>query len=177
MSSPHGEASLKLEGVYPGARNESLFLVVRLWAYKQRRGTDLGAWVRHVKDYAIVANYRMPVPLEAREAASLAYSIATWVWCEFDELVPTTRGKAYHLDHSSLAQSWRGTFSGEARRRETPLEDDRRPWEALGVSRSTWYRRSTDGRIWTEPLNQGESSAGPRRARSGSSSEKSFRTS
>ena len=35
---PHGKASVRLEGVFPGARNESLFSVVRLWAYKQRRG-------------------------------------------------------------------------------------------------------------------------------------------
>ena len=34
-----------------------------------------------------------------------------------------------------------GLASGVSRRRETPLEDDRRPWEAVGVSRRTWYRK------------------------------------
>ena len=33
-----------------------------------------------------------------------------------------------------------GTASGEARRAWTPLEQDRAPWVALGVSRRTWYR-------------------------------------
>ena len=33
-----------------------------------------------------------------------------------------------------------GTASGEARRAGTPLEQDRAPWAALGVSRRTWYR-------------------------------------
>ena len=42
-----------------------------------------------------------------------------------------------------------GSASGEARRAGTPLEHDRAPWAALGVSRRTWYRHSrgvkTDG--------------------------------
>ena len=48
----HGKASLRLEGVYPGARGESLFLVVRLWAYEQpyphiAGGTDRPVPVEH----------------------------------------------------------------------------------------------------------------------------------
>ena len=42
-----------------------------------------------------------------------------------------------------------GSASGEARRAGTPLEHDRAPWAALGVSRRTWYRHfrgvKTDG--------------------------------
>ena len=42
-----------------------------------------------------------------------------------------------------------GTASGVARRAGTPLEQDRAPWAALGVSRRTWYRHfrgtKTDG--------------------------------
>ena len=34
-----------------------------------------------------------------------------------------------------------GPASGVSRRKGTPLEHDREPWKALGISRRTWYRR------------------------------------
>ena len=109
---PHGKASVRLEGVFPGARNESLFSVVRLWAYKQRRGADLGAWCGRVRDFALHSNTRFPHPLIEREATSTAYSVSTWIWSQFAEIIPA-KGKA-PLDHSSIAQSWRGTWGGRA---------------------------------------------------------------
>ena len=136
---PHGKASEKLEAVHPGARGESVFLVVRQWAYKQRRGPDLRAWCRRVSDFALESNHRLPIPLSEHEAAAIAYSVATWIWSRLNEIVPS-KGKG-PLDHSSIAQSWRGTWSGASRRAGTPLEEDRRPWESMGISRSTWYRR------------------------------------
>ena len=72
------------------------------------------------------SNTRFPDPLTEREAASTAYSVSTWIWSAFNEIKPT-KGKG-RLDHSSVAQSWRGTYSGIARRRGTPLEKDRQPW-------------------------------------------------
>ena len=122
---PHGKASVRLEGVFPGARNESLFLAVRLWAYKQRRGGDLGAWCARVRDFALHSNTRFPHPLIEREAAATAYSVSTWIWSAFNEIIPT-KGKG-RLDHSSVAQAWRGTWGGRAsgvsRRRQTALRD------------------------------------------------------
>ena len=122
---PHGRASANLEGVFPGARNESLFLCVRLWAYKQRRGADLGAWCARVRDFTLHSNTRFPHPLIAREAVATAYSVSTWVWSAFNEIIPS-KGKG-PLDHSSIAQSWRGTWGGRAsgvsRRRGTHARD------------------------------------------------------
>ena len=122
---PHGKASVRLEGVFPGARNESLFLAVRLWAYKQRRGGDLGAWCARVRDFALHSNTRFPDPLIEREALAVAYSVSTWVWSAFNEIIPA-KGKG-PLDHSSFAQAWRGTWGGRAsgasRRRETQARD------------------------------------------------------
>ena len=40
----------------------------------------------------------------------------------------------------SFIQAAKGRRSGEARRKGTPLELDRAPWEAEGASRATWYR-------------------------------------
>ena len=133
----HGQASARLEGVYPGARNESLFLAVRLWAYKQRRGSDLESWCQWVEYFTLESNLRLPVPLPEREASATAYSVATWIWSELDETSPA-KGKRT-LDHSSIAQAWRGTWSGESRRPGSLTE--RQPWADLGISRATWYRR------------------------------------
>ena len=131
---PHGLASPRLEGVFEGARNISLFEVVRLWAYQQLRGSDLQAWYRRVRTFALESNTRFPDRLEQSEAKAVAYSVASWVWSNFS-LPPR--------DHSSKAQAWRGTRSGESRRKGTPLEFDRRPWLKQGISKAWWYREPT----------------------------------
>ena len=91
---PHGKVSVRLEAVYPGARGESLFLVVRLWAYKQRRGADLRAWCRRLRDFTLESNHRLPVPLSEREAVAVAYSVATWIWSTL--LHGSSRRMSYH---------------------------------------------------------------------------------
>ena len=122
---PHGKASLRLEGVYEGARNDSLFEVGRQWAYRQRRGGNLGAWIAGVRDFFLFNNKRFPDPMDVAEVRASAYSVSTWVWSAFNEIIPT-KGKG-RLDHSSIAQSWRGTWGGRAsgvsRRRQTALRD------------------------------------------------------
>ena len=54
----------------------------------------------------------------------------------------------------TAAQTRRGVRSGQVRREGTPLEHDREPWQALGISRRTWYRRglhSSPGGVLHEP--------------------------
>ena len=41
----------------------------------------------------------------------------------------------------SMMQTARGIKSGASRRKRTPLEDDHRPWESMGISRAWWYRK------------------------------------
>ena len=118
---PHAKVSLRLEGVYEGARNDSLFEVGRQWAYRQRRGNDLGAWIAGVRDFFFFNNKRFPDPMHVAEVRASAYSVSTWVWSEFNEITPS-KGKR-PLDHSSIAQSWRGTWSGASRRRATAQRD------------------------------------------------------
>ena len=118
---PHGKVSLRLEGVYEGARNISLFEVGRQWAYRQRRGNDLGAWIAGVRDFFVRNNKRFPDPMHVAEVRASAYSVATWIWSRFAEIKPS-KGKG-PLDHSHMAQSWRGTWSGQARRRATAVRD------------------------------------------------------
>ena len=104
-----------------------------------RSAASLGAWIEGVNDFFMSNNKRFPDRLPFAEVRASAYSVSTWVWSEFNEITPS-KGKG-PLDHSSIAQSWRGTWSGASRRRGTPLENDRRPWESMGISRATWYRR------------------------------------
>ena len=118
---PHGKVSLRLEGVYEGARNDSLFEVGRQWAYRQRRGDDLGAWIAGVHEFFLFNNKRFPDPLHASEVRTSAYSVSTWVWSRLNEITP--KKSEQQLDHSSIAQSWRGTWSGVSRRRETQARD------------------------------------------------------
>ena len=125
--------SLDLERVQVGARNDSLFDVVRKCAYREltdyrKEGGNLDGWLKLVHDFTEDHNRRFSVPLKRDEVRTVAYSIATWVW-------------SWGYDHSQTMQSKRGIKSGAARRKLTPLEDERRPWESMGISRATWYRK------------------------------------
>ncbi|MYA41606.1 MAG: helix-turn-helix domain-containing protein [Gemmatimonadetes bacterium] len=69
-----------LESVNEGARNDSLFDHVRLWAYAEPRGTSKADWRAHVRNHAATQNLRFAKPLPGPEVAVLARSIADWTW-------------------------------------------------------------------------------------------------
>ena len=75
--------------------------------------------------FAFTCNRRFHQPIETSHALDCAYSVATWIWSEFSQEFTPRRGAA--LDHSSVAQAWRGTWGGRAsgvsRRRETQARD------------------------------------------------------
>ena len=129
------DAAQRLVQVQEGRRNVSLFDAVRFWVYAvPSRGTDLDGWNRRVLVQALELNRRFPDPLPVDEVRQTAYSISTWCW--------SGGGSRWHkLDHSSEAQRRRGLKLGRIRRKGTPLEHDREPWKAEGVSRRTWYRK------------------------------------
>ena len=129
--------SLDLERVQVGARNDSLFDVVRKRAYREltdyrKDGGNLGGWLKLVYVFTDDNNRRFPVPLKRADVRSVAYSVATWVW-------------SWGYDHSPEKQAARaregGLAAGVRRRAGTPLEHDCRPWESMGISRATWYRK------------------------------------
>ena len=129
------DAAQRLVQVQEGRRNVSLFDAVRFWSYSvPSRGRDLDAWNRRVRVQALELNRRFPDPLPLGEVRQTAYSISTWCW--------SGGGAKWHkLDHSSEAQRRRGLKLGRIRRKGTPLEHDREPWKAEGISRRTWYRK------------------------------------
>ena len=105
-----------LEVIREGARNTSLFDVVRWWAYSEDRGAVLADWCAAVLDYALRHNERFPLPLPERphakdgplpaeEVRKLAYNVATWTWSGHGA-----------VDHSPTAQRRRAIKLGKLRR-------------------------------------------------------------
>ena len=74
-------------------------------------------------------------PLDAGEVAGIARSVeryrAGWI----------AAGRFYTESERSDWGRERGIRSGESRRKGTPLEHDREPWRAEGISRAWWYRK------------------------------------
>lgn len=122
-------------------RNVTLFDAVRHWAYREIRGYKRAAseayvwWQKGVYDRAMSRNGDFANPMHHREVYHVARSVAKWTWRKFDIEASDSR--------FSKLQAHRGRASGEARREGTPLEHDREPWIAEGVSRATWYRRQS----------------------------------
>ena len=105
-------------------RNVELFLAL---CRRALRDTD-----RQLESLANSYNDGFVRPLDAGEVRGVLKSVYRY----------RARWREQGHERSFLfRQSARGHKSGEARRAGTPLELNREPWAALGVSRATWYRR------------------------------------
>ena len=123
----------KLEMIGLG-RNVTMFEKGRHWAYKAIRdymhNKSSNEWERAVKAQIEAINNGFEQPLPYSEVKATAKSIAKWVWQRFS-----------YGDFSEI-QAKRGAKGG-AKSKRGPKEDSARstkPWEALGVSRATYYR-------------------------------------
>ncbi len=119
-------ASVEAAGL---GRNCTLFETLRNWSYravlpfKRSHGSE-DEWSRFVREHADQLNVFV-TPLSPGEVKSIAKSVARWAWREFS-------------DHRfSAIQSARGKRGGRPR----STTRDGKPWEALGVSRATYYRK------------------------------------
>lgn len=123
----------KLEVVGLG-RNVTMFEKGRHWAYKAIRDymhyETSHEWEKAVRAKIGEINSEFEQPLPYSEVKATAKSIAKWVWQRFS-----------YGDFSEI-QAKRGAKGG-AKSKRGPKEDSARstkPWEALGVSRATYYR-------------------------------------
>lgn len=110
-------------------RNCSLFDEVRAWAYLwimeyKRNQISQEHWLSVVQVQAEKANC-FQSPLSQNEVRSIAKSIAKWTWRNFSE------------SSFSKIQSERGKLGG----RPKTTTKNSLPWEVMGVSRATYYRR------------------------------------
>lgn len=123
------------DNLYGLNRNYTLFERLRTWAYKAIRqtseSTDFSSWYEAClsRGEGINAGFKSAglEPLAFGEIKSTAKSVAKFTHKHFDS------------HNFSLWQSANGKRSGEVRRKNSITE--RKPWEALGISRATWYRR------------------------------------
>jgi hypothetical protein len=118
-------------------RNCQLFDWLRNWAYRNINSNawdSLSAWNQACLQQAEKLNaFSRPLPYS--EIIATSKSIAKWTWRQLlgsqQEYIDRT--------HTTEIQAARGRRSGVARRKGSLAE--RKPWEAQGVSRATWYRR------------------------------------
>lgn len=122
-------------------RNVTLFDELRTWAYdwvlkfKQADAT-LEYWIRALMTQAELINHNFTVPLSGAEVKAIVRSVAKWVWRTFTE------------DDFREIQRARGRRSGEKRRQGSLAEQ--RPWEAMEISRRTYFSRKKAGMLAEE---------------------------
>ena len=123
----------KLEVVGLG-RNVTMFEKGRYWAYKAIRdymhNDSSYEWERAVRAQIEAINSSFEQSLPYSEVKATAKSIAKWVWQRFS------------YGEFSEVQAKRGAKGGAKSKRGVKADSARsmKPWEALGISRATYYR-------------------------------------
>lgn len=138
---------------YGLGRNCTLFDKTRKWAYRAiRQGwPEYGQWLHACYERAKAYNLQFISPLDENEVMGIAKSIAKWTSKNFSK----TSFEQYVLNsHSSYLQSIRGRKGGRVGgklskgggrpkgKKNTQSISANKPWEELGVSRATWYRKN-----------------------------------
>ena len=130
------ELKTDLKEVSGLGRNCMMFDTVRYWAYKAiraHRGSTFDIWLGKVLEQCQNANGAFIEPLPYSEVKATAKSIARYCW----------RKDAYHYQEFIDRQSRKGAIGGRKSKR-LPVEGSEattKPWEAMGISRATFYRR------------------------------------
>jgi hypothetical protein len=124
-------------------RNCSLFEVGRLYAYKNclmyRTTSTKAHFYEAILSYLQSENQSFPVPLNFNELKGIAKSISGWTWKNYTGRKPDKDWQEYvRATHTPEIQSKRGKLGG--RPKTTTAEG--KPWEVLGISRATWYRKN-----------------------------------
>jgi len=119
-------------------RNCTLFDTVRKWAYKairDNRGSRWEVWLDSVTRQAMSANMMFSEPLPYSEVKATAKSIAKFCW----------KQDGYHYNEFITRQSIKGAKGGKVSKRKAVVtsEQSLKPWEDLGISRATYYRRKS----------------------------------
>ena len=115
-------------------RNCSMFDALRRWAGKpENRENDVLAAAMSINEE--IGRLHAKAPMDQLEVAAIARSVhgkrREWI----------AKDNYYTHEQKELWGRERGIKSGKARRKGTPLEDDRSPWLSMGISRAWWYRR------------------------------------
>ncbi|EHN7996600.1 MAG: replication initiation protein [Kluyvera intermedia] len=126
---------------YGLGRNCTLFDRTRKWAYRAiRQGwPEYEQWLQACYERASAYNLQFSVPLDESEVNGIAKSIAKWTNQKFDETSFEAFVKSTHLPE---IQRVRGKKSkGGGRPKDPTALINKKPWEDMSISRSTYYRR------------------------------------
>ncbi len=111
-------------------RNIMLFDSIRQWSYRnvllyKETNAGLEQWFRTVMRECELVNQHFPTPMTLSEVRGIAKSIAKWTWREFSE-------KAFsQIQRERAHKRWAN--------RSAPSIEQSKPWESMGISRSTYY--------------------------------------
>lgn len=120
-------------------RNCDLFEKSRQWAYRAIRDYHrfpFEQWSGACLQYIEAQNMNFPQPLSFPECKAIASSVSKWTWTH---ITP---------DGFSEVQAQRGRKGGTVSKRSAVSDSARtlKPWEEMGVSRATFYRRLRETR-------------------------------
>ena len=123
-------------------RNREVFDDLRLWAYKQDKSSSFDAWLNKLLVKAIGYN-TYSNPMDLKEVEQIAKSVAKYTFNRtfnesFTDYVART--------HTSEIQAKRGAIGGAKSKGggRPPLGE---PWVELGISRRTYFRRKSSGKL------------------------------
>ena len=133
------ELKTDLKEVSGLGRNCMMFDNVRFWAYeaiRAHRGSTFDVWLGKVLEQCQNANSAFIEPLPYSEVKATAKSIARYCW----------KKDGYHYQEFIDRQSRKGAMGGKKSKR-LPVdgsEASTKPWESMGISRATFYRRKNE---------------------------------
>lgn len=116
-------------------RNCYVFHTARFWAYtavREFRGKTYNQWLQTVIDHCLKLNEGITEPMQYGEIKGIAKSIARYCW----------KRDGYAYQEFIDRQRRKGSIGGKKSKR-LPVdgsEASTKPWEALGISRATYYR-------------------------------------
>lgn len=121
-------------------RNVMLFDALRQWAYGmvllyQGAETGLDLWFRSVLREGEIINQRFASPLSLSELKAIAKSIAKWTWRNFSEAAFS------RVQQARACRRWSKVSE--------PSLEKTKPWEQMGISRRTYFKRKKGGLLPT----------------------------
>lgn len=124
----------RIDCTFGAGRNVAVFDQLHTVAYREvlmfkRRGADFGEWLDRCIKMALDLNLQFPQAMALSEVRAIAKSVAKWTWKHFS--VEKFIARQSRLGKRGNAVRWAGHQSAERLR----------PWEAMGISRRTFYRR------------------------------------
>ena len=135
---------------FGAGRNCTVFEQLRHIAYREvrefkRHGTE-EAFRSRLERVALGINLQFPQALALAEIRSIAKSVARWTWRNFS------------LEDFSRRQSYRGTRGMAKRWAGHVANSTTKPWLAMGISRSSYYRRKKQSSLRSQDNDQANQS-------------------